>query len=173
MTGRNLHAGTEKELRREGKPHKVRKPSGYDAWVKYMKDLSSGKLKRDPNHKAEAEKLVKAAERAEKKGDHARASVLHEKAGDLFCLCRMGDAYGPLVAPAGSGTVLVDSFHAALPEMESTTGRTMYEEAIGQYRRAADLVRKTDPKRAAMLERRIGSTGCELRDEEDGITPDD
>jgi len=125
---------------------------------------------RVPDPRKEAEKRVKAAERAEKRNP-ARASILHEKAGDLFRGCRT-EGCCPLM-PSGA---VVDTFEAALPDPEeykASEGRTMYEEAIRHYRKAADLVRKTNPERAEMLERRIDATVREMRDEEDGISRDE
>jgi hypothetical protein len=122
-------------------------------------------------HNLAAEAFRDAAVQVETK-DKARGSRLHERAGDLFCKCRE-EGCGPLLSPSWSGTSS-PGFHAPLPEPEEPTmGRTMYEEAIREYLLAANLVRKTDPDRAKMLESRIGVAQSKLHDEEDGISRDE
>ena len=115
-----------------------------------------------------AEALVLAAAQVERK-DPMRGSRLREQAGDLFCECMTEENCGPLVAPTWSGTS-APGFHGALLEKEEPVAeRTMYEEAIGEYRLAADLVRKTDPERAVRLGGKMDIAHSKLRDEEDGI----
>ena len=122
-------------------------------------------------NRSAADAFVRAAAQVEKE-EPMRGSRLREQAGDLFCRCREEDC-GPLVSPAWSGTSS-PGFHAPLPEPEEPTmGRTMYEEAIRDYLLAANLVRKTDPDRAAGLESKIGVAQSKLHDEEDGISRDE
>ena len=122
-------------------------------------------------NRSAADAFVLAAAQIEKE-EPARGSLLREQAGDLFCRCREEDC-GPIVSPAWSGTSS-PGFHAPLPEREDPiAGRTMYEEAIREYLLATNLVKKTDPDRAAGLESKMGVAQSKLHDEEDGISRDD
>ena len=120
-------------------PRRRNLPKG-NVWRKAMEMLASGKM-RSPNHRMEAEKIAEAAKRAEKR-NHARASALHEKAGDLFS--KSWEA--PVTLPGPT----IFTFEQALPEQgDFASPRLMLSEAITQYESAARLAR--NPGRVKML----------------------
>jgi len=83
----------------------------------------------------DAERCARAASRKDKT-DPELASRLHEKAGDIFRETMRGDP------PRNADGTLKD-----FPER-------MFGEAIREFRKAADLVRETHPRRARMLDQK-------------------
>lgn len=97
--------------------------------------------------KKDAELCARAASRREKT-DPELASRLHEKAGDIFRETMRGDP------PRNADGTLRD-----FPER-------MFDEAIREFRRAADLVRETHPRRARMLDQKArNAEGRKMVDE--------
>ncbi|MFA5411967.1 MAG: hypothetical protein WC350_01315 [Candidatus Micrarchaeia archaeon] len=129
-------------------PRRRNLPKG-NVWRKAMEMLASGKM-RSPNHRMEAEKIAEAAKREEKK-DRARASRLHERAGDMFRIAEREDPFSCRMAPMRPA--ITPGFSDPLPDMEDPeVPVVMHREAMEQYKMAARLVRKADPERAKMLD---------------------